>query len=96
MKITYLNQELDPNKEHELFKEDNLGFDITVQYSIYQAPQTFYNCTEFHWRYNESSEWDKDKRVAFESDIHCTGSTRSIKDIDNVIIVEAEVLHDNF
>lgn len=100
MKIIYLGQELDVEKEHELFAKNEFGFKIDIQHtqeSWYSVKaDTAYNCTEFHWRYNNDDEFVKYKSVAFESDIHGTGFTRQINTIESVTITVADKLYDNF
>jgi len=100
--INFLGTELDSTKEHELFKNDGLGFNITVTYTEdswrYQRgykSQTFNNCTELHWRFNENDGLFE-KESAFESDIHGTGSTRKIKEITSVVVVEATKVEENY
>ncbi len=98
MKITYLGQELDVTKEHELFSNNEFGFKIDIQYtddSFYRFKKdTAYNCTEFHWRFNQDQDLEKEKDVAFESDIHSTGFTRKIKAILSVNIELADKIYE--
>jgi len=72
---------LDPNKEHEIFNHEN-GLKVTVSFGPKFSSKTavFRNITEVHWMYPSIHE----KRVAFESDIHCTGYTYAISDILSV------------
>ena len=101
--INYLGSVLDSSKEHELFSEKSFGFDISVEYTsdswmakAGHSTSNFNNCTEFHWRYTDIFNVDPSDGVAFESDIHCTGCTRKIKDIKSVTIVEADKLHNRY
>lgn len=100
MKIFYLGEELDTTKEHELFTDNEFGFKIDIKYtqdSWYTTKDdTAYNCTEFHWRFNEDEDWAREKCVAFESDIHRTGFTKEIKNIESVNIVLADKLYDEY
>jgi len=99
-KIIYLGETLDAEKEHELFTDNEYGFKIDIKYtddSWYpDKKDRAYNCTEFHWRYNESREWEKVKDVAFESDIHMTGFTRKLDVIESVTISLAEKLYEDY
>lgn len=98
MKITFLGQELDTTKEHELCSENQFGFKVEIKMtkeSWYpQKELTIYNCTEVHHL------WSKDymggASIAFESDIHGTGFTRRIDDIESVTITLAEKLHASY
>ena len=100
MKIIYLGKELDVTKEHEIFSTNEFGFKVDIKYtkeSWYPIKEdTAYNCTEFHWKYDEDEDWETDKNVAFESDIHRTGFTRKINTIDTVIIELADMLFDSY
>ncbi len=100
--INFLGAELDSSKEYELFKNDGLGFNITVGYTAdsWNGRQgfpfsTFKNCTEFHWRYNEKSEISV-KESAFESDIHGTGCTRKVNEIISVLIEYATEVAESY
>jgi len=90
--INFLGAELDSTKEYELMKNDGLGFNITVVYTpdSWRAQKghttdTFKNCTEFHWRFNEN-EPTNEKESAFESDIHAEGRTRKISELVSVVV----------
>lgn len=97
-KITYLGQELDVTKEHELFSENKFGFKVDIIYteeSMYPDKETtVYNCTEVHHL------WDDDymggPSIAFESDIHGTGFTRRIDAIESIDISIADKSYDSF
>lgn len=98
MKITYLGKELDASKEHELFSENEFGFKVTIQCtkeSWYpEKEHIVYNCTEVH------NLWSKNymggASIAFESDIHGSGFTRRIDDIESVTIEKADKLYDSY
>ena len=100
MKIIYLGKELDVTKEHEIFSTNEFGFKVDIKHteeSWYPIKEdTAYNCTEFHWMYDEDEDLETDKNVAFESDIHRTGFTRKINTIDTVIIELADKLFDSY
>jgi hypothetical protein len=91
MKLVYLNKELDSSLEHELFSENEYGFKVTVTYKDSRI-DVMNNCTEVHNKY-ESYRGDC---IAFESDIHVTGCTRTNCDIESVIIENAEKILQKF
>jgi hypothetical protein len=88
MKITYLGQELDTTKEHELISENEFGFKVDIKYtkdSWYPTKEGIvYNCTEVHHLW--STDYMGGPSIAFESDIHRTGFTRRIDVIESVNI----------
>lgn len=96
-KITYLGKDLDVSQEHELFSENEFGFNIQIKYtedSWYPVKeQRLFNFTEFHWRYTDIFNTEPSDGVAFESDIHCTGCTRKVNVIESVNIELANELH---
>ncbi len=75
---------------------DSLGMRVRVVWSEdcpwhkEKPERAFRNVTEIHWNYNaeSSSRGDRKARVAFESDIHGTGSTY---DVDWIAEFEATV-----
>ena len=75
--------------EIELRNSDK-GFDCDVFYRR-DEPRKMLNCTEVHHLF-------KPNEIAFESDIHGTGTTQNILDreITFVVIREARILHENF
>lgn len=104
MKIVYLGSEIDSDKEREILTENEHGFKVTVTYkrdswmsvrSGKQVIDVFNNCTEVHHMYDTIIRLD-DKRIAFESDIHKTGCTRSVDDIECVNIESALSKEDEF
>lgn len=104
MELTYLNNELNVTKEHELFSDNENGFKVTVTYKkdswiskneFKEVVEVFNNCTEVHYMY-ESIVPRNDKRIAFESNIHRTGLTRSVDDIKSIVIENATSIEDDF
>lgn len=98
MKITYLGQDLDTTKEHELISENVFGFKVDIKHteeSWYPTKEdTAYNCTEVHHLW--SMDYMGGASIAFESDIHGTGFTRRIDTIESVNIELANELYDSF
>jgi hypothetical protein len=88
MTLTYLNAELDATKEHELFKINDFGFKVEINYNedcwIYaqKKSQVINNVTEIH---NLFGEGENDE-IAFECDIHAQGFYRKVSDINSVTI----------
>lgn len=111
MKLFLNGIELDASQEHELIADNEFGFDVDIVYEhdimvntnsgerdMYKEVgyfQHFNNCTEVHHRYERSLPFDVDK-IAFESDIHCTGCTRDIKHLKFVHVRNATVKSDNY
>ena len=59
---------------------ENLGMKVTVKFGSWAIPEVLRNVTEIHYRY--PSSYDGEARVAFESDIHSTGCTYKVSDIE--------------
>ena len=57
---------------------ENLGMKVTVNFGVWAIPAVLRNVTEIHYKYCRAGE----ARVAFESDIHQTGCTYKISDIE--------------
>lgn len=71
------------------------GYDVTVKYAAVPFgvhTGTLHNVTEVHHLY----ETPIGKRIAFESDIHMTGCTYDVKELDEVIIEPAQEKHKEF
>ena len=84
-KLIFLGTELDVNKEHELFPTNKtLGFDAIIFYKDGHG-EVRHNLTEIHHLFNTVFE----PAIAFESDIHSTGGTAKVENIEVVIIVLA-------
>ena len=84
-KLIFLGTELDVNKEHELFPTNKtLGFDAIIVYKNGRG-EIRHNLTEVHHLYKSPFE----PGIAFESDIHSTGGTAKVQDIEAVVIVLA-------
>ena len=90
MKIIHLENIIDNTKEQEIYSDDEYGLDVLVIYSEdswinkqqnKQVIDVFNNCTEIHYMYDS-----KNKRIAFESDIHQSGCNHSIDDIETIVI----------
>lgn len=98
MKITYLGQNLDVTKEHELFSSNEFGFKVNIKYtkeSWYPTKEnSVHNCTEVHHLW--SDDYMGGASIAFESDIHGTGFTRRIDVIESINIELANELYDSF
>lgn len=97
MKLIYLGTDLDTDKEQEIFppKDAEFGFIVHIKMTEQSwcggKEYTIYNCTEVHHL------WSKDymggASIAFESDIHKTGFTRRIKDVECVTIELAHTFY---
>ena len=98
MKLIYLGQELDTTKEHELVTESEFGFKVHIKYtreSWYPIREYYcHNITEVHHLFSE--DYMGGPSIAFESDIHQTGFTRRISDIESVDIELADKLYNSF
>lgn len=96
MKLVYLEKELDPEVEHELFCGE-FGFLVEIKFadnSIYKGREdTLHNVTEVHNLYRPSAIH---KSIAFESDIHGTGCTYDQDFLEEVIIKKAKKQYENF
>lgn len=93
MKLIYLNEdasiELDTSIEQELY-ETKYGFNINIVYKNVEFKNLeIFNCTEVHHLYRKN-------KIAFESDIHCTGFTNDITDIESVVIKKSNKIKENF
>lgn len=96
MKLTYLGQPIDPKTNIEWFTKNPFGFTATV---TYKEGTTYHDCTrnskmnnltEVHNNFNNSGS------IAFESDLHGTGCTREIKDINTCDITIATEMAESF
>jgi len=61
----------------------NFGIKVNIKFvenSLYEKTEILRNITEIHYNYSNGL-YDGDNRIAFESDIHSSGCTYSIKDI---------------
>lgn len=93
------------NTEIEIFSNEKdypFGFNATVNFkkgSPYEGyVGVYHNLTEVHWLYNKKMSKDfptiEFLSVALESDIHGTGGTRKLKDIESIEIVPAKEKHE--
>jgi hypothetical protein len=100
MQLTFLGKQQDCNKELEVFSEPEheFGFIAKVifkQDSWYEYKEVFYtNLTEVHFRYNDVIH--NRSRVAFESDIHRTGCTKELDDIESIEVTKANMLYSSY
>ena len=98
MKITYLGQELDTTKEHELLSKNEFGFKVTIQHTeeswYVDKTDIVYNCTEVHHLW--SLDYMGGPSIAFESDIHSTGFTRRVDTIESVDIELLDIKFDSY
>lgn len=98
MKLIYLSQDLDTTKEHELLTDSEFGFKVDIKMTEESwhtvKEDTAYNCTEVHHLW--SKNYMGGASIVFESDIHRTGFTRSINDIEYVTIEVASKLYDKY
>jgi len=90
-KLIYLGVELDNTKQHELITDHKFGFKVTVVFNENRLwpdkHEVFNNCHEVHFMYGANCGYDGDgPRVAFESNIHSTGGTRALNQIDSITI----------
>lgn len=90
MKLIYLGEELDATQEHELTNDFTHGVD-TVIIGKDGRVETRNNCTEVHHLYKGI-----EPSIAFESDIHLTGGTRKVEEIETVVIVKAAETSENY
>lgn len=96
MKLIFLGEELDSTKEHELV-DTGIGFYVTIKYkSMLNSgyyDESINNCTEVHNLYKTFGDR---KCIAFESNIHQTGFTREIENVESVIIELADKIEQEF
>ena len=91
-KLIYLGKELDVKTEHELINNFHFGVNCFIT-NIDGTTDTRNNCTEVHHIYDSLSTRE---RIAFESDLHGTGGTRDIKEIQSVVITKADKMEDHY
>lgn len=101
MRLFIFGKEISSEHEVELIINDDFGLDITIKYieDIYDGVEdTKHNCTEFHHLYNIDDKEKFPDRLssAFESDIHSTGSTRNVNEIEWIKVEKALVLHEKY
>lgn len=104
-KLLLFGAELDWDKEYEIFF-DGKGVNIEVSikelvrkdYTLPPIVETRHNCTEFHHRFNKKENLynSDDNDSAFESDIHGTGGTKRVGDINWIKITKANIKHKNY
>ena len=59
---------------------ENFGMQVKISFGVWAIPTVLRNVTEIH--YNYPSFFPADARIAFESDIHSTGCTYNLSDIE--------------
>lgn len=92
--IVYLGEQLSPDQEHDLFAPENSdGFNIS--YTLKGKKVRAQNITEFHFMFPPMFP-NMENRVAFESDIHCTGYWNFIKDVDDIVITLSNKDYDSY
>jgi len=99
MKLFIFEKEINPDYELELVVGSEFGLDITIKYidDIYDGVEdTKHNCTEFHHLYNKDDKFSLGLSSAFESDIHQTGCTRRVNEIEWIKVEFATELHEKF
>ena len=60
---------------------ENFGMQVKISFGVWAFPTILRNVTEIHYRY-PSTYPDGESRIAFESDIHSTGCTYKVSDIE--------------
>lgn len=102
MILNYLGESLDSANEHELVSNSKFGFKVKITYALnnpyskdtnINLVEECNNCTEVHYLYKS---YTKEKRIAFESDIHKTGFVRTVEHIISVDIENALELYKEF
>ena len=58
--------------------------------------EIFENITEVHYNYKQMGIGKETNRVAFESDIHGTGTTQPIEEIQEFEVLQANKLAEDF
>lgn len=90
-----LGDYLPGNREHELICNEQYGYTVVIRYrdeSPYsERESTFHNVTEVHYKFASPIG----EQVAFESNIHGTGFTRFLKDIDYIGITFSDKIAGN-
>ena len=73
------------------------GFKVKIKFkkdSLFKGKSSIYhNVTEIHYNFDSDFPW---KRIAFESDIHKTGLTHIIDDIEEFEAIVENKKHKNF
>lgn len=95
--LTLNGKDLDNTIEHELKSDSVHGFNVHINFkhgTPYHKDNPegvkYYNVTEVHWMFE--SMLGHRKMVAIESDIHHTGCTKEIAEIESLTITDARKL----
>jgi len=96
-RLTIFNVDYKVDEEVEMFGKDLVfGMDIFIKYKLdISKPwaglvECRHNCTEFHHLYNIKEKADfEEPSSAFESDIHYTGGTKNVNQIEWIIVQRA-------
>lgn len=105
MKLIFLGKELNPRIEHELISDSLLGYKVTITFkegsgmlkSGHDRIEVRNNCHEVHSLYHRVKCTETDsERIAFESNIHGTGGTLPVDEIESVVIEEALIQEENY
>jgi len=93
MKLFYLGEKVNNRKEQNIESEGlEFGFCVEIKYKRdswnykYIQKAVLHNCTQVHYGYTEMGTIQPLTKIAFESDIHSTGFSGEIKDIESVNI----------
>lgn len=87
-------------EEIELFSTNEFGMNITICYDWFdgfRTTETRHNCTELHHLFDKKdSRWFHELSSAFESDIHGTGGTKSVKNLRWIKLEQALKIHKEY
>ena len=94
--LIFIGNVLDNTIEHELNSYTEYGFNVIIKFKPnkkYSGTWMLRNVTEVHYLYDKYLD---ETRVAFESDIHDTGRTNEVNDIEQIIIQCSDKKYENF
>ena len=84
-------------EELEIFNEE-FGFNVEITYKD-GVIQTRNNCTEVHHSYESCYTLisvENKKRSAFESDIHRTGGTVAVHEMNKIVVTTATKIEESY